>query len=113
MLKITDTKQGAVCVVAIGGRLDGAGAPELESHCRTLMDGGDRRQLLDLAEVEYISSAGLRSLLVAAKQIKASGGVLVLCSLTPMVREVMEISGFDKILKLAADRDAALAQFDN
>ncbi len=110
-MKIADAKQGDVCVVSIGGRLDGAGAPEVEAHCRGLIDGGEVRQLLDLAEVAYISSAGLRSLLVVAKRIKAAGGVLVLCSLTPMVREVMEISGFDKILTLAADRDAALALF--
>ena len=100
-----------MCIVTIAGRLDGTGAPEVEAHCRALMEGGDVRQLLDLAEVEYISSAGLRSLLVVAKQIKAAGGVLVLCCLTPMVREVMEISGFDKILTLSADRDAALAIF--
>ena len=113
MLKITDAKQGDVCVVVFGGRLDGVGAPEVEAHCRALIDGSDVRLLLDLAEVEYISSAGLRSLLVVAKQIKAAGGVLVLCCLTPMVREVMEISGFDKILTLSADRDAALAIFNS
>ena len=113
MLNIANEKQGDVCVVAIGGRLDGTGAPEVESHCRGLIDGGDERLLLDLAEVEYISSAGLRSLLVVAKQVKAAGGVLVLCCLSPMVREVMDISGFDKILKLSANRDAALAQFTN
>ena len=113
MLKITNTKQDDICVIAVGGRLDGTGAPEVESHCRARIADGDKRQLLDLSEVEYISSAGLRSLLVVVKQIKAAGGVLVLCGLTPMVREVMEISGFDKILNLAADCDAALAQFDS
>lgn len=112
-MKITDAKQGDVCVVAIGGRLDGTGAPEVESHCKALIASGDVRQLLDLAEVVYISSAGLRSLLVVAKQIKAAGGGLVLCCLTPMVREVMEISGFDKILVLAADRAAGLASLNS
>ncbi|HAS84097.1 MAG TPA: anti-sigma factor antagonist [Verrucomicrobia bacterium] len=110
-MNITNEKKGDVCVVAVGGRLDGAGAPEVESHCRALIEGGNKNQLLDLAQVEYISSAGLRSLLVVAKQVKAAGGTLMLCNLSSMVSEVMEISGFDKILKIAADRHAAIAQF--
>lgn len=110
-MKFTNTKQGEVMVVAIGGRLDGSGAPEVEAHCRGLLERGDVRMVLDLAEVEYISSAGLRSLLVVAKQIKSAGGVLALCCLSPMVREVMSISGFDKILTLTSDRETALAHF--
>ncbi len=110
-MTITDEKKGAVCVVAVGGRLDGTGAPEVEAHCRSLIEGGNKHQLLDMAQVEYISSAGLRSLLVVAKLVKAAGGKLMLCNLSSMVREVMEISGFDKILNIAADRDTALAQF--
>ena len=112
-MDIRKAEQDGVTIVSMGGRLDAAGSPEVEAFCRGLMDAGEVRQLLDMTEVEYISSAGLRSLLVVAKQIKAAGGVLVLCSLAPMVREVMEISGFDKILVLAADRDAARAQFEN
>lgn len=112
MLKLTDTKQGTVTVVAVGGRLDGTGAPELETHCRALILAGGIHLLLDFEGVDYISSAGLRSLLVIAKQIKAAGGGLVLCSLTAMVREVLEISGFDKILTVTADRTAALATLD-
>ena len=65
--------------------------------------------MLDLTGLEYISSAGLRSLLVLAKAVKSAGGAMVLCCLTPAVREVMTISGFDNILALAADRPAALA----
>ena len=96
-------------VVATSGRLDAAGAPALEAQCKTLIQEGAKRLLLDMAQVEYISSAGLRSLLVLAKAMKASGGTMVLCNLTAAVREVMEISGFDNILSLAADRSAAMA----
>ena len=58
--------------------------------------------------MEYVSSAGLRSLLVLAKAVKSAGGALALCCLVPAVRDVMTISGFDNILPLAADRAAAL-----
>lgn len=94
-------------VVATSGRLDAAGAPALEAQCKTLIQEGAKRLLLDMAQVEYISSAGLRSLLVLAKAMKSSGGAMVLCGLTPAVREVMTISGFDSILTIAADRAAA------
>ena len=109
ILKLTNTKQGVVTIVSVAGRLDGAGGPEIETHCTTLIKGGATRLLLDIAGVDYVSSAGLRSLLVMAKSIKAVNGSLVLCNLSPMVRDVMAISCFDKILTLAVDRDTALA----
>ena len=109
ILKLQDEKQGEAVIVAVTGRLEGTAAPEIEKHCITLIRGGTTRLLLDLAGVDYISSAGLRSLLVIAKTIKATKGLLVLCNLSPMVRDVMAISCFDKILTLAANRDVALA----
>ena len=101
-------KQNQTAIVAAGGRLDAAGAPELETRCKALILEGSSRLLLDLTKVEYVSSAGLRSLLVLAKAVKSAGGALALCSLVPTVRDVMTISGFDNILPLAADRAAAL-----
>ena len=108
-MDITVERQQQATIVAAGGKLDAAGAPELESRCKTLIQEGANRLLLDLARVEYVSSAGLRSLLVLAKAVKSAGGGLALCSLVPAVRDVMTISGFDNILPLAADRAAALA----
>jgi len=109
MLTWIDASQDDVVVLNVTGRLDGVGAPELERHCSELIRGGTTRLLLDIAEVDYISSAGLRSLLVIAKGMKSANGSLLLCCLSPMVREVMEISGFDKILNVATDRDTALS----
>lgn len=102
-------KQNQTAIVAAGGRLDAGGAPELETRCKALILEGSIRLLLDLAKVEYVSSAGLRSLLVLAKAVKSAGGALALCGLVPAVRDVMTISGFDNILPLAADRAAGLA----
>jgi stage II sporulation protein AA (anti-sigma F factor antagonist) len=107
-MKLSTEKQNEVTILNVGGRLDAAGAPELEAQGKTLLQTGSKRLLLDLAGVEYISSAGLRSLLVLAKTAKAAGSALALCCLSPAVREVMTISGFDNILSLAADRPAAL-----
>lgn len=107
-MELSLEKQNETTIVAAGGRLDAAGAPELEASCKTLIQGGAKRLLLDLAKVEYISSAGLRTLLVLAKAVKSAGGAMILCNLTPAVRDVMTISGFDNILMLAADRSAAM-----
>jgi anti-anti-sigma factor len=107
-MELAIERQNGTAIVAASGRLDAAGAPEIESRCKALIQDGAIRLLLDLANVEYVSSAGLRSLLVLAKTVKAAGGALALCSLAPAVRDVMTISGFDNILPLAEDRPAAL-----
>ena len=64
--------------------------------------------MADLGEVHYVSSAGLRVLLKAAKQAKAGGGAFAIASPQAPVREVLEISGFDKILAIHATRDEAV-----
>ena len=107
-MELTVDKQNQISIVAASGKLDAAGAPTLEARCKALIKEGANRLLLDFAKVEYVSSAGLRSLLVLAKAVKSAGGAMVLCSLVPAVRDVMTISGFDNILPLAADRAAAL-----
>ena len=107
-MELTVDKQSQATSVAAKGKLDAVGAPELEARCKALIQEGANRLLLDFAQVEYVSSAGLRSLLVLAKAVKSAGGALALCSLVPAVRDVMTISGFDNILPLAADRAAAL-----
>ena len=95
-------------VLAAGGRLDAAGAPEREERGRGAIQAGSKRLLIDMAGVDYVSSAGLRSLLVLAKAMKTAGGAMALCCLTATVREVMTISGFDNILTLAVDRAAGM-----
>lgn len=107
-MELSVDKQNQVSIVAASGKLDAAGAPVLEARCKALIQEGANRLLLDFAKVEYVSSAGLRSLLVLAKAVKSAGGGLALCGLVPAVRDVMTISGFDNILPLAADRAAAL-----
>lgn len=95
-------------VVETQGHLDGSGALELEKHCLPLLGVQTARIVLDFAKLEYISSAGLRCLLVLAKKAKSVNGAIAVCNPAPMVREVMEVSGFDKLLRLTDSREAAL-----
>jgi anti-anti-sigma factor len=96
-------------VLEIGGQLDGVGAPEIEKRCLAILGAPGARLVLDFSGLDYISSAGLRSLLVLAKKARAAGGGFAICNPAPMVREVMEISGFDKLLRLTDSREAAIA----
>lgn len=97
-----------VCEMRPKGRIDSATGPAFEKDVLGQIDKGKRRLLLDFADLAYISSAGLRIVLLAAKRMKSSGGRLALCSLNPQISEVFEISGFNRIIDIHPSRDAAL-----
>ena len=71
---------------------------------RGLIGDGAPRLAVDLSKLEYISSAGLRVLLVVAKKVQQAKGKVVLFGLAPNVREVFSISGFDQIFSIRARR---------
>ena len=106
-LKLYQSRHDSVVVVSMQGSLDHNGASIMEGACLQLIREGDSRLLLDLAEVDYISSSGLRSLLVVAKTMKAVQGRLALCRLSPTSKEVMALSGFNTIVNCWEDRQAA------
>ena len=70
---------------------------------------GDRL-VLDLAGLEYISSAGLRVLMLASRDVKSREGTLTVCGLQPIVREIFEISRFNVVFHVLPDRNAALTE---
>ncbi len=99
---------GKALIARIDGRLDSSSAPGIEAELvKQAATGTDL--LLDLGELDYISSAGLRVVLIVAKQLKQAGKSFVLVGLKPHIRDVFEISGFLGILTVADTRDAALA----
>jgi anti-anti-sigma factor len=84
---------------APAGRLDGSNAPAAEKELIALVESSGSVDV-NLAGLEYVSSAGLRVFLAAAKAAKGKGGKLVLVSPKPAVLEVLQISGFDRILEI-------------
>ena len=90
------------------GRVDGTNAGTLESAIRSQLDGGQCNLVFDFTNLNYISSAGLRVLLVAARDSQSRGGKAVFCGLSKQIAEVFSVSGFDKILAVHASRDEAL-----
>ena len=105
---------GSVLVVAVHGRLDHAHAKEFESalapHLAVSTPSGPP-VLLDFAGVPYISSVGLRVLLLAAKQVKAQQGRIAIAALSPIVTEVFQVSHFNLVLKVYPDAAAAAAEW--
>ena len=94
-------------IVSIAGSLDSTTSPEAQKSL-TAMLAGAKKVALDFSELDYISSAGLRVLLGAAKQLRASGGKLGMFGLNQSVREVFEISGFATILSIYKSEAEAL-----
>ncbi len=86
-------------VLSIAGRLDTQTAPELEAKSVPLLDGNPK-MVLEFSQLQYISSAGLRVLLMLAKKAKAIGGTVVLSNVDGMVQEVIEESGIDSFFTI-------------
>lgn len=98
---------GEALVVRPAGRLDSSSSPAFEKDLIGRIEAGSTDIIVDFAEVDYISSAGLRVLLMAAKRVKAANGQIALCCLKEHCREVFEISGFLSIFRLFASIEAA------
>ena len=90
------------------GRLDQSSSLDLEEELAKRIEGGATQVVIDMRELDYVGSAGLRVILKSAKQIEAKHGRLALCALQSNVREVFEISGFITIIELQATLDDAL-----
>lgn len=99
-----------ISVVSPQGRLDSVTTAMFERDLLKNIDSGATRLLLDFSKLDYISSAGLRSVLLAAKRIRASGGRMSLCSLNHQIAEVFDISGFSSILDIQPSYDAAVTR---
>lgn len=111
-METTVRTQDDVVVVSVAGRIDQASseafkealAPHLE-RCRQ----GGPALVLDFSGVDYISSIGLRVLMLAARQVTAQAGRIAIAALTPVVDEVFRISRFNIVFKVYDRVDAAIA----
>jgi anti-anti-sigma factor len=106
-MQIAEIKSGLVTVAALDGRLDTTTAGGAEQKLLALLSAGGL--IADLSGVQYVSSAGLRVLLKTAKQAKSAHVSFAICGAQQTVREVFEMSGFDKIIPSFTTRDEALA----
>lgn len=108
---ISTRNEAGVLVCELKGRLDTVTAEAIGEEIMSLVAAGNSRLVLNLASLDYVSSIGLRVFVRVAKAAHAAGGALKLCSPTPSVAKVLEISGMDNLLDLHAAESAALAAF--
>ncbi|MGE0666746.1 MAG: STAS domain-containing protein [Sphingomonadales bacterium] len=106
-MEITHETIGDKLVVRPEGRIDSLTSPAFESALMPLI-GQSSLVVIDCTRLTYVSSAGLRVFLAAAKAAKAKGGKIVLCSLAQGVQEVFTVSGFSKIIDMHPTLDEAL-----
>jgi anti-sigma B factor antagonist len=96
-----------VPILLISGRLDASTVNILERALYRATASGANVVVIDLGEITYISSSGLRVLLTARRQVRERGGDILLCSLSPSVRDVLNMVGFTALFSVFDSLDAA------
>lgn len=96
-------------VAKIGGSMDTASAPRFQEEMEGRIKDGGKEFVVEVSELEYITSAGLRAILAVAKKVKADGGDICFCGLGGMVKEVFEMSFFTQMFTIHETLDQALA----
>lgn len=99
-MDINISKSDGIVVMSLKGRMDAVSSPDFDRAVEELMANGERHFRINLSELEYISSAGLQSLLATAKRLEQIEGDIALSHLKGAVREVFEISGFDTLFPI-------------
>lgn len=109
-MEITCRNENGITLVTLAGRLDSATSSPALTQLGSYIEHSKPQLILDAAPLEYVSSAGLRTLLGVAKKVRAAGGKIVIAAMKEHVREIFEISGFHSIIPAyqneAAARDA-------
>jgi anti-anti-sigma factor len=107
-MDITESKTADIVTLSLSGRLDMASAKAFEDRILAHIDSGGRRIAIDLAGLDYISSAGLRVFILAGKRLDKAQGKLALCALTAPVQEIFDIAGFTPLFAIYDSPQAAL-----
>jgi len=108
-MEVRKERVGDVDVVTATGRLDGIYSSAFANQVGELITGTDPKILIDFTDIDYVSSAGLRALLVLLKKAKAAGGVFALCGVNEQVRQVLEVSGFTGLFSIHPGRADGIA----
>ena len=110
-MEIATQEYKRVAVMSVSGRVDSSTAPELESQLTQVVDGGQHHIVLDLKDVEYMSSAGLRAMVSTLKKVKRVNGDLRLANPSARVEEVLRLAGLTSIFSIHSTQEEAVASF--
>lgn len=107
-MEITEQSVAGGLLLKPAGRIDGATAAAFQERLvQAVSQGG---VVVDMVQLAYVSSAGLRAFLIAAQRARASGTRIILAAMPPLVREVFDISGFSTIFDIRSETSGALAE---
>ena len=110
-MEVRTERQDGTLVAEVGGRIDGVTAREFEDAMKSaISEEEDDAVIMDLEGVSYVSSAGLRAILLIAKDLGKRDAKFALCSLAEPIGEVFDMAGFDKIIKIHRTRAEALTE---
>ena len=110
-MDITERVENGITVFVLEGRIDTQGAVDLDLALQAAVSEGQHKMVLDMAEVRYICSAGLRTLADVFTKNREQGGDLKLVALNPKVQRIFRIIGFDKFFSVYDTLEAASADF--
>ena len=110
-MNITEEKRDDKLIVNLSGRLDAKTSKEAEKKLLSFVADGETKLLLDCGSLEYISSAGIRVVLMLVKKLKQAGGRLVFASLQNTVKEVFDLTNLTPLLEICGSRDEGLESF--
>ncbi len=108
-MEVNESSDGAVTIVAVKGRLDSVTAPTLGERLSGALAAPSRRLLIEFSQLEYISSAGFRVLLLAAKRAAETDGQIVLAGVSGKVRQLFDLGGFLDLFRICGSRDEGIA----
>ena len=108
-MAIQAEREGDTLVAKAEGRIDGTNAREFQDDLDSVIEERDRAVILNFEDLMYISSAGIRVVLMTAKTLQRREARFALCSLSEPVREIFEVSGFDKIIPIHASQADAIS----
>jgi anti-anti-sigma factor len=111
MLDIEDREVNGVTVVDFFGKMNTSTSPEAEKYVNKLLDQGASKILLNLEELDFISSTGLRVILATGKKLSTSEGKIVICSPNITVKDVLDMSGFSTMFNVCKTEEEALKIF--
>ncbi len=108
-MDLNTEKSNGILIAAPEGRIDGINALQFQQALNGKIDDSLSGVVIDMSDLNYVSSAGLRAVLLISKALQQREARLVLCALQAPIREVFQISGFDQIIDISEDREAAIA----
>jgi anti-anti-sigma factor len=107
--EVSETKASGIVVLALAGRLDAGNAPALDQKLRAAIDEGNFKLVVDAGRIDFIGSAGLQVLLVAAKRVAAAGGKIGVAAANDSVKEVFQIAGLSSLFEFYPTVSEAVA----